>query len=98
MQVLLCSHYYFRGDAEYLDTYIKPELVRRVSEAFPQDFVNNEIARNQCRDKIIECVRYAHQVKLKYSSIFFFNCVDLCKLIVFKHFNGSHFILSVFMK
>lgn len=58
-----------RGDAEYLDTYIKPELVRRVSEAFPQDFVNNEIARNQCRDKIIECVRYAHQDNLTFLTI-----------------------------
>ncbi|KAK7479220.1 hypothetical protein BaRGS_00029564, partial [Batillaria attramentaria] len=58
-----------RTDVEYLDNYIKPELMRRVSEAFPEDFVNNDIARNQCRDKIIECVKCARQEELTFLTI-----------------------------
>lgn len=53
---------FIRSDTDYLDGYIKPDLMRRVSESFPDDFANNDIARNQCRDKIIECVKYAMQV------------------------------------
>ncbi|XP_076468214.1 transient receptor potential cation channel subfamily M member-like 2 [Babylonia areolata] len=61
-----------RTDAEYLDTYIKAELMRRVSEAFPDDFVNDDVARNMCRDKIIECVKLDHQDNLSFLTII--NC------------------------
>jgi hypothetical protein len=51
-----------RSDPQYMDTYIKSELMRRVSDAFPDDFANNEIARNMCRDRILECVKLTSQV------------------------------------
>lgn len=58
-----------RSDSDYLDNYIKPELMRRVSEAFPEAFANNEIARNHCRDKVIECVKFAKQEDLTFLTI-----------------------------
>ena len=36
--------------------------MRRVSEAFPEDFANNDISRNLYRDRIIECVKLNYQV------------------------------------
>ncbi|XP_076467609.1 transient receptor potential cation channel subfamily M member-like 2 [Babylonia areolata] len=58
-----------RTDIEYLDTYIKAELMRRVSEAFPDEFANDDIARNLCRDKIIECVKLDQQDNVSYLTI-----------------------------
>lgn len=42
--------------------YVKPELMKRVSECFPDDFEDNEFARNQCRDRILECISCSRQV------------------------------------
>ncbi|KAK7097580.1 hypothetical protein V1264_004533 [Littorina saxatilis] len=58
-----------KSDPEYMDSYIKAELMRRVSEAFPDDFSNNDIARNLCRDKIIECVKLNYQDNLSFLTI-----------------------------
>ena len=62
LELRLTCTCFFRSDPEYLDSYIKGELMRRVSEAFPEEFANNDISRNLYRDRIIECVKLNYQV------------------------------------
>ena len=66
-----CNILAVRSDPGYLDSFIKGELMRRVSEAFPEDFANNEVARNLYRDRIIECVKLTHQVTICFIKVFF---------------------------
>ncbi|KAL8598697.1 hypothetical protein ACOMHN_033261 [Nucella lapillus] len=88
-----------RTDPEYLDSYIKAELVRRVSEAFPDDFVNDDVARNACRDKIIECIRLDHQDNLSFLTVI--NCgihgvrlTDLSKYLLIALFKSQARLLG----
>ncbi|XP_014670278.1 PREDICTED: transient receptor potential cation channel subfamily M member 3-like [Priapulus caudatus] len=48
-----------RSDNEYLQSYIKPELSRRILHTFLEQCANNDIAMRQIRDRIIECVKVA---------------------------------------
>ncbi|XP_035207047.1 transient receptor potential cation channel subfamily M member-like 2 isoform X2 [Stegodyphus dumicola] len=47
-------------DAEYVENSLKPELSSKIAHHFSKLRENN-LARNLFRDRIIECVRYAHQ-------------------------------------
>ncbi|ESO90587.1 hypothetical protein LOTGIDRAFT_175813, partial [Lottia gigantea] len=58
-----------RSDKDHYESFIKPELVKKVMTTFPQDFRNNELARNQCRDRILECVEFANQGEQCYLTI-----------------------------
>ncbi|XP_061181423.1 transient receptor potential cation channel subfamily M member 1-like [Saccostrea echinata] len=55
------------GD-EY-ESFVKTELIKRMMNCYPKDFVDNELARNQCRDKILECVNLAHQENGRFLTI-----------------------------
>ncbi|KAJ8305130.1 hypothetical protein KUTeg_017315 [Tegillarca granosa] len=50
-----------RGDPDHVESYIKPELLSRLTKHFNEEFKDNEIARNKCRDKILECVDMSFQ-------------------------------------
>ncbi|KAI8793689.1 protein ced-11 [Biomphalaria glabrata] len=43
------------------ETYVKTELLNRLSEYFPKEFRDNSLSRNQYRDKILQCIAYATQ-------------------------------------
>uniref|UniRef100_A0A1W7RAU8 Protein ced-11 n=1 Tax=Hadrurus spadix TaxID=141984 RepID=A0A1W7RAU8_9SCOR len=47
-------------DAEYVENYLKPELSTKIAYEFPV-FCDNNLARNMFRDRIMDCVRHAHQ-------------------------------------
>ncbi|GFY71111.1 transient receptor potential cation channel subfamily M member 6 [Trichonephila inaurata madagascariensis] len=47
-------------DAEYVENSLKRELANKIAHHFPHLRENN-LARNLFRDRIMECVRYAHQ-------------------------------------
>lgn len=44
------------------ESYVKTELIKRMMNCFPKDFVDDELARNRCRDIFLECVSLAYQV------------------------------------
>ncbi|XP_052825070.1 transient receptor potential cation channel subfamily M member 2 [Octopus bimaculoides] len=50
-----------RSDQDFTDNSLKPELIKRISKTFPDDFKENDIARNAFRDKILECVKYSQE-------------------------------------
>nr|XP_022342149.1 transient receptor potential cation channel subfamily M member 1-like isoform X1 [Crassostrea virginica] len=43
------------------ESYVKTELIKRMMNCYPKDFVDDELARNRCRDKILESVSLAQQ-------------------------------------
>ncbi|XP_060064853.1 transient receptor potential cation channel subfamily M member-like 2 [Ylistrum balloti] len=58
-----------RPHAEHIESYIKPELIKKLMKYFPAEFKEDEIARNRCRDKILECAQNAHQGEQKFLTI-----------------------------
>ena len=44
------------------ESYVKTELIKRMMNCYPKDFVDDELARNRCRDKILESVSLSQQV------------------------------------
>ena len=57
----LIALYIFSPSDEH-ETYLKQELIKRMLVCFPNDFQDDEPARNHCRDLIIECGNLALQV------------------------------------
>lgn len=60
----LLSFVYFEKvnhNGDDYESYVKTELIKRMMNCFPKDFVDDELARNRCRDKILECVSLANQ-------------------------------------
>nr|XP_027194835.1 uncharacterized protein LOC113789492 [Dermatophagoides pteronyssinus] len=51
-----CRDLYHAWDAEFVEQTLKPLLVQKIVQQFPE-FRNNAMARNTFRDRIIECVR-----------------------------------------
>nr|XP_022305861.1 transient receptor potential cation channel subfamily M member 1-like [Crassostrea virginica] len=51
------------------ETYLKQELIKRMLVCFPNDFQDDEPARNHCRDLIIECGNLALQENRKYITV-----------------------------
>ncbi|CAL1533696.1 unnamed protein product, partial [Lymnaea stagnalis] len=49
------------GSSQHLESIVKPQLAQQVLEAFPEYCLDNDQAKLQCRDKILECVKYAVQ-------------------------------------
>ncbi|CAG2120476.1 unnamed protein product, partial [Medioppia subpectinata] len=47
-------------DAEYVESFLKPELANKIVNRFPR-LRGNTLARNIFRDRILECVRLARQ-------------------------------------
>ncbi|XP_033743894.1 transient receptor potential cation channel subfamily M member 1-like [Pecten maximus] len=58
-----------RPHAEHIESYVKPELIKKLMKYFPAEFLEDEIARNRCRDKILECAQNAHQGEQKFLTI-----------------------------
>ncbi|XP_048243432.1 transient receptor potential cation channel subfamily M member-like 2 [Haliotis rufescens] len=58
-----------RSDDDHVNMFVKPELMKKVKDAFPKDFKDDDLARNECRDKILECAIMAHQDSLTYLTI-----------------------------
>ena len=54
--------FFFRPEEDHLNSYVKPELLKRIQKAFPVDFKNDVLSRNKCRDMIIECVQFSMRV------------------------------------
>lgn len=50
-----------RTDPDFLETFLKPELIKLISKAYPSDFKDNDLARNDFRDKILNCVDLAQE-------------------------------------
>ncbi|GFR93166.1 transient receptor potential cation channel subfamily M member 2 [Elysia marginata] len=48
-------------DSYTYEMYVKAELRRLLSDMFPEEFVGNNLARNQCRDRVLQCVAHANQ-------------------------------------
>ncbi|XP_076098368.1 transient receptor potential cation channel subfamily M member-like 2 isoform X1 [Mytilus galloprovincialis] len=48
-----------RPDEEHVNSYVKPELLKRLMKAFPNEFKNDVLARNQCRDRMVECLQFS---------------------------------------
>lgn len=58
-------HLYFdRGDTHHLQNIVKPQLLQRVMEVFPEEFQDSDLIRNQYRDRILQCIDYAVQASL----------------------------------
>ncbi|XP_048781107.2 transient receptor potential cation channel subfamily M member-like 2 isoform X2 [Ostrea edulis] len=60
----LISFVYFEKihhEGDEYESFVKTELIKRMMNCYPKDFVDDELARNRCRDKILECVSLAHQ-------------------------------------
>nr|UPO70949.1 sTRP4 [Mesobuthus martensii] len=55
-------------DAEYVENFLKPDLSTKIAYEFPI-FCDNNLARNMFRDRILDCVRYAHQNGYVYLTI-----------------------------
>ncbi|XP_059174612.1 transient receptor potential cation channel subfamily M member-like 2 isoform X2 [Physella acuta] len=41
--------------------YVKTELLKRLTDVFPEEFRDNSLSRNQYRDKILQCITFATQ-------------------------------------
>lgn len=50
-----------RSDQDFEENALKPELIKRITKTFPDDFKENDIARNAFRDKILECVKCSQE-------------------------------------
>ncbi|OWF47104.1 Transient receptor potential cation channel trpm [Mizuhopecten yessoensis] len=50
-----------RTDPDFLETFLKPELIKMISKTYPSDFKDNDLARNEFRDKILNCVDLAQE-------------------------------------
>ncbi|RUS91558.1 hypothetical protein EGW08_000673, partial [Elysia chlorotica] len=48
-------------DSYTYEMYVKAELRNLLADFFPDEFVGNNLARNQCRDRVLQCVAYATQ-------------------------------------
>ncbi|KAK3100700.1 hypothetical protein FSP39_023943 [Pinctada imbricata] len=48
-----------RIDEEFREHIMKPELIKMISKLYPYDFKDNDMARCEFRDKILECVDLA---------------------------------------
>ena len=70
-------YFFFRPEEDHLNSYVKPELLKRIQKAFPVDFKNDVLSRNKCRDMIIECVQFSMRVCI-YTLSLFFNDNILC--------------------
>lgn len=65
-----CAHYvtvhvsffFYRTDTDYEEHHLKPELLKMISYTFPNEFRENDFAKNNLRDKILECVNLASEV------------------------------------
>ncbi|CAG2103874.1 unnamed protein product [Medioppia subpectinata] len=55
-------------DAEYVESFLKPELSNKIVNRFPR-LRDNTLARNIFRDRILECVRLARQCGCVYLSV-----------------------------
>ena len=52
----------FSYDSYTYEMYVKTELRRMITDFFPDEFVGNNLARNQCRDRVLQCVACAARV------------------------------------
>ncbi|GFS24681.1 transient receptor potential cation channel subfamily M member 2 [Elysia marginata] len=52
---------YLRGDGSRVDQILKPQLMSRVQETFPEYCGDSELLRQQVRDRILDCVKVASQ-------------------------------------
>ncbi|XP_033743506.1 transient receptor potential cation channel subfamily M member 7-like [Pecten maximus] len=50
-----------RTDPDFLETFLKPELIKLICKTYPSDFKDNDLARNEFRDKILKCVDLAQE-------------------------------------
>lgn len=66
-------------DAEYVENFLKPEIVTKIATYFPK-LRENVIARNLLRDRVLECIRLAKQNSLSFITVLnMHNCAE-CKL------------------
>lgn len=49
-------------DPDYEDSYIKPELAKKLLDEFSDDLNKNDVLRNKYRDKILSIVRNGTKV------------------------------------
>lgn len=59
--IMVYNYVIFSTGDDY-ESYVKTELIKRMMNCFPKDFVDDELARNRCRDIFLECVSLAYQV------------------------------------
>ncbi|KAL5012942.1 hypothetical protein ScPMuIL_011493 [Solemya velum] len=50
-----------RNDSDFEENFLKPELIKMINKNYPQDFKDNDLARNAFRDKILDCVNIAQE-------------------------------------
>ena len=55
-------HVFNRIDEDFREHIIKPELIKMICKMYPNDFKDNDVARCEFRDKIIECVDLSQDV------------------------------------
>ncbi|KAK3100144.1 hypothetical protein FSP39_015318 [Pinctada imbricata] len=49
-----------RNDEDFREHIMKPELIKMITKMYPNDFKDNDVAKCEFRDKILECVDLAH--------------------------------------
>lgn len=52
----------FRSDPDFEEHFLKPELTRMICKVYPEDFKENDMARTEFRDKILQCCHLAIEV------------------------------------
>uniref|UniRef100_K1QLE0 Protein ced-11 n=1 Tax=Magallana gigas TaxID=29159 RepID=K1QLE0_MAGGI len=48
-----------RSDPDFEEHFLKPELTRMICKVYPEDFKENDMARTEFRDKILQCCHLA---------------------------------------
>ncbi|XP_053204968.1 transient receptor potential cation channel subfamily M member-like 2 isoform X2 [Panonychus citri] len=66
-------------DPEYVENFLKPELVTKIAHYFPK-LRENVLTRNLFRDRILECVRLAKQNSLSFITVLNMHNYSECKL------------------
>ncbi|XP_015781855.1 protein ced-11 isoform X2 [Tetranychus urticae] len=66
-------------DPEYVENFLKPELVTKIAHFFPK-LRENVLTRNLFRDRILECVRLAKQNSLSFITVLNMHNYSECKL------------------
>jgi len=52
-------------DQDYEDSFVKPEILKKLLSEFTEDLINNDFIRNQYRDKIISIIKNGIKVESK---------------------------------
>ncbi|XP_022323165.2 transient receptor potential cation channel subfamily M member-like 2 isoform X2 [Crassostrea virginica] len=83
-----------RSDPDFEEHFLKPELTRMICKVYPEDFKENDMARTEFRNKILQCCHLAMEDEQVFLTIvntqgWDANLKDLDKYLLKALFNGE---------